>query len=218
MIFVVGAGPLKEHAVQEHVQKSMDAASVVTVRDHPSLRVLEETGVKRTTMITPDPALLLTPEPLSAEVLQTKGITHRRRLVGLSVLKPEVAASDIREEHHHKLIANAADYLIERYDFDVVFVPMELKFDLHQAHSIIAKMIWPDHASIMQGDYTPGQIMTIMKRFEFVADMRIHFLIFAAHQGFSFISLPYAKKVLGFLEELMIQMPHYDIMPGRLIA
>lgn len=219
MLFAIGAGPLKEHAVQEHVQKVLDLASVVTVRDHPSLRVLEEAGVKREIMITADPALLLTPEPLGAEVLQQEGITRKRKLVGMSVREPGVAAPDIREEHYHNLIANAADYLIDRYDFDVVFVPMEPKFDLHQAHSVIAKMVWPNHASILQGDYTPGQIMTIMKRFEFVVGMRLHFLIFAALQGVPFISLPYAKKVQGFIEELHLDMPPFhDITPGRLIA
>jgi len=219
MIYAVGAGPLNDHAVQEHVRTVLDFASVVTVRDHPSLRVLEEAGVKREIIITADPALLLTPEPLNAEVLQSEGITSKRKLVGLSVREPGVAAPDIREEHYHNLIANAADYLIDRYDFDVVFIPMEPKFDLHQAHSVIAKMVWPNHASILQGDYSPGQIMTIMKRFDFVVGMRLHFLIFAALQGIPFISLPYAKKVLGFLEELKVEMPPFhDITPGRLIA
>jgi len=219
MVYAVGAGPLNDHAVQEHVRTVLDFASVVTVRDHPSLRVLEEAGVKREIIITADPALLLTPEPLNAEVLQSEGITSKRKLVALSVREPGVAAPDIREEHYHNLIANAADYLIDRYDFDVVFIPMEPKFDLHQAHSVIAKMVWPNHASILQGDYSPGQIMTIMKRSDFVVGMRLHFLIFAALQGVPFISLPYARKVLGFLEELKVEMPPFhDITPGRLIA
>lgn len=137
----------------------------------------------------------------------------------MSVREPGVAAPDIEEEHYHDLFANTADYLIDRYDADVVFIPMEQKFDLHQAHSVIARMVWPNHASILQGDYTPGQIMTIMKKFEFVVGMRLHFLIFAALQGIPFIALPYAKKVLGFLEELKIDVPPLrDITSGRLIA
>lgn len=219
MICAVGAGPLNEPTVQEYVQKILDFASVVTVRDHPSLRVLEEAGVKREIIITADPALLLTAEPMGAEVLQAEGIARNRKLVGMSVREPGVAAPDIREEHYHDLIANAADYLIDRYDFDVVFIPMEPKFDLHQAHSVIARMVWPNHASILQGDYTPGQIMTIIKRFDFVVGMRLHFLIFAALQRIPFIGLPYARKVFGFLEELEMEMPPFhDITPGRLIA
>lgn len=220
MLYAVGAGPLNDPTVQAEVQKCLDLASIVTVRDRPTLRTLENAGVKREIIITADPALLLTPEPLKSEVLlQQEGIDHKRRLIGMSVREPGVAAPDIEEEHYHDLFANTADYLIDRYDADVVFIPMEQKFDLHQAHSVIARMVWPNHASILQGDYTPGQIMTIMKKFEFVVGMRLHFLIFAALQGIPFIALPYAKKVLGFLEELKIDVPPLrDITSGRLIA
>lgn len=219
MLYAVGAGPLNDPTVQAHVQKCLDLASVVTVRDRPSLRTLEDAGVKREIIVTADPALLLTPEPLKTEVLQQEGIDPKRRLIGMSVREPGVAAPDIEEEHYHGLFANTADYLIDRYDSDVIFIPMEQKFDLHQAHSVIARMVWPNHASILQGSYTPGQIMTIMKKFEFVIGMRLHFLIFAALQGIPFVALPYAKKVLGFLEELKVDVPPFrDITPGRLIA
>lgn len=219
MLYAVGAGPLKDPGIQEHVRRVLDSASLVTVRDRPSLRVLEDAGIKREIIITADPALLLNPEPLDTEVILSEGIAQHRRLIGMSVREPGVAAPDIREEHYHDLIANAADYLIDRYGVDVVFVPMEPKFDLHQAHSVIARMVWPNHASILQGEYTPGQVMTVMKRFDFVVGMRLHFLIFAALQGVPFIALPYAKKVLGFIEELKMEMPPFhDITPGRLIA
>jgi polysaccharide pyruvyl transferase WcaK-like protein len=169
--------------------------------------------------MTADPALLLAPEPLTVDVLRREGIGHKRKLVGISVREPGVAAPDIKEEHYHELIANTADYLIDRYDSDVVFVPMEQKFDLHQAHAVIAKMVWPNHASILQGDYTPGQIMTILKKFEFAVGMRLHFLILAALQDVPFVALPYSGKVLGFLQEINIEAPplHY-ITSGRLIA
>ncbi|MCC6345640.1 MAG: polysaccharide pyruvyl transferase family protein, partial [Nitrospirales bacterium] len=139
MIYGVGAGPLRDPAVQEQVQKGLDAASVVTVRDRPSFRTLEDVGVKREIVVTADPALLLTSEPLAADVLLREGIAPQRKLVGMSMREPGVAAPDIREEHYHQLFADTADYLIDRYACDVVFVPMEQKHDLHQAHSVIAR-------------------------------------------------------------------------------
>ncbi len=219
MIYGIGAGPLNDPAVQEEVQQAVDSASVVTVRDRPSFRTLEDSGVQRDIIITADPALLLPPEPCDVDVLEREGVSRARRLIGMSVREPGVAAPDIREEQYHQLLANTADYLIDRYQADVVFVPMEQKFDLHQAHAIGARMIWPNHARLLQGDYTPGQIMTIMKNFEFCVGMRLHFLIFAALQGVPFVALPYAKKVLGFIQELGIEAPplHY-INSGRLIA
>jgi polysaccharide pyruvyl transferase CsaB len=219
MFYGVGAGPLRDPAVQKEVQRALDAASVVTVRDRPSLRTLEDAGVRREITVTADPALLLKPGPCRHSVLEAEGIDPRRRLIGISVREPGAAAPDINEEHYHQLLANTADYFIDRYDSEVVFVPMEHKFDLHQAHAVGARMIWPDHARILQGTYTPAQIMTIIKNFEFVVGMRLHFLIFAAIQDVPFVALPYSKKVLGFIQELNMETPPLQyINSGRLIA
>ncbi len=219
MIYGAGAGPLRDPAVQAEVQKALDAAAAVSVRDRPSYRTLEDAGVRREITVTADPAMLLQPEPCSFDVLEQEGITKKRKLIGMSVREPGVAAPDIREEHYHQLLANAADYMIDRYEAEVVFVPMERKYDLHHAHAVGARMIWPDHARILQGDYTPGQILTIMKHFEFVVGMRLHFLIFAALQGIPFVALPYAKKVLGFIQDLNIEAPPLQyVNSGRLIA
>ncbi len=219
MIYGVGAGPLHDPGVQDEVRRGLEGAAVVTVRDRPSLRTLEDTGVRREITVTADPALLLQPESCKFGVLAQEGIDRKRKLIGMSVREPGVAAPDIKEEHYHQLLANTADYLIDRYDLDVVFVPMEQKFDLHQAHAIGARMVWPNRARILQGTYTPGQIMTIMKHFEFVVGMRLHFLIFAALQGIPFVALPYSKKVLGFIQELdMVAPPLNYVTSGRLIA
>lgn len=219
MIYGVGAGPLRDPAVQAEVHRALDAAAVVTVRDRPSLRTLEDAGVRREVTVTADPALLLRPAPCKFDVLLQEGIDEKRRIIGMSVREPGVAAPDIKEEHYHQLLANTADYLIDRYNSEVVFVPMEQKFDLHQAHAVGARMVWPNHARILQGDYTSGQILTIMKNFEFVVGMRLHFLIFAALQDIPFVALPYSKKVLGFIQELRIEAPPlHDITSGRLIA
>ena len=219
MIYGIGAGPLRDPAVQAEVQKALDSASIVTVRDRPSLRTVEDAGVRREITVTADPALLLEAQPCKFDVLEQEGINPGRRLIGMSVREPGVAAPDINEEHYHQLLANTADYLIDRYDSDVVFVPMEHKFDLHQAHAVGARMIWPNHARILQGDYSPGQIMTIMTHFEFVVGMRLHFLIFAALQGVPFVALPYSTKVLGFIQELDMAVPPLNyVNSGRLIA
>lgn len=197
MIYGAGAGPLRDPAVQTQVERALDEAAVVTVRDRPSLRTLEEARVRREVTVTADPALLLKPAACRQDVLEQEGIYPERKLIGMSVREPGVAAPDIREEHYHQLLANTADYLIDRYDAEVVFVPMEPKNDLHQAHAVGARMLWPNHARLLQGEYTPGQVLTIMKRFEFVVGMRLHFLIFAALQSVPFVASPIPRRYWG---------------------
>ena len=138
----------------------------------------------------------------------------------MSVREPGPAFSDVDEAFYHRLLADTADFIIDRYDAQVLFVPMERKMlDMQHSHAIIAKMLRPQRAGVLRGEFTPGQIMTLMKEFVFAVGMRLHFLIFAALQEVPFIGLPYASKVEQFLSELHLVSPPLQLVnAGRLIA
>jgi polysaccharide pyruvyl transferase WcaK-like protein len=180
---------------------------------------LEEIGVHREIEVTADPALLLEPEPLPPDVLKREGLDGRR-LVGVSVREPGSAAPDIDERHYHALLANAADYMVDRLDADLVFVPMERQvLDIQHCHAVIAQMAHAQRATVLKGEYTPGQMLTLIGHFAFAVGMRLHFLIFAALQRVPFVALPYASKVTGFLDTLEMPMPPLQqVNAGRLIA
>ena len=74
--------------------------------------------------MTADPALLLTPEPLPTKTFQCEGLEERGQLVGMSVREPGLAARTLTRLSYHALLANAADYIVDRYNVQVVFVPM----------------------------------------------------------------------------------------------
>ena len=135
------------------------------------------------------------------EALKAEGVEFDRHLVGFSVREPGPAAPDIRPEEYYALLANAADFIVERYDADVVFVPME-KTDVQHSHAVVAHMQNAERAEILRRRYSPRQILDLMGRFEFAVGMRLHFLIFAALRGTPFAALPYASKVTGLLEDL----------------
>jgi polysaccharide pyruvyl transferase WcaK-like protein len=182
--------------------------------------VLEDAGVSHEIIVTADPALLLKEEPLAEDALFCEGLKGRRRLVGMSVREPGLAAPDINEDSYHALLANAADYIVDRYDVHVVFVPMERKvLDMQHSHAVISMMLRPQRATVLNGNYSSGQMLALMKQFMFAVGMRLHFLVFAALQGIPFVGLPYASKVFGFLEDLHIEMPPLQLVnSGRLIA
>jgi len=220
MVYAIGAGPLADAAVQAAVREALSGVQVVTVREKSAQRVLEEAGLRREVTVTADPALLLRPEPLPRGILKHEGLEGRRRLIGMSVREPGVAAPDLDPKVYHALLANAADFMVDRWSANVVFVPMERSvLDTQHSHAVIAGMLRPQRATVLKGKYTPGQMLSWMKRFDFALGMRLHFLIFAAIQGTPFVALPYASKVSGFLEALGLPVPPINLVnAGRLLA
>jgi polysaccharide pyruvyl transferase CsaB len=220
MVYAVSAGPLQDPEAQRLVRNCLNRAEVITVRERPARRLLEQIGVTREIQVTADPALLLQPEPLPPNAVDSEGLSGRHRLVGVSVRERGTAAPDMDEYHYHTMLANAADYMIGRLDADLIFVPMERKvLDMQHSHAVIAQMAHADRAAVLKGEYTPGQILSLVRHFAFVVGMRLHFLMFAAMQRVPFVALPYASKVSGFLDTLNIEMPPAkQVNAGQLIA
>jgi polysaccharide pyruvyl transferase CsaB len=220
MLYAIGAGPLKEAAARALVRETLNRAATITVRERSARKVLEEAGVQGEIVVTADPALLLEPEPLPAGVLEQEGLKGEKPVIGISVREPGPAAPGLEQSAYHALLANAADFMVDRFDADVLFVPMERSvLDTQHSHGVISQMLRAQRANVLKGHYTSGQLLTLMGSFSFALGMRLHFLIFAALQGIPFVALPYASKVSGFLEDLKLATPPMKLVnAGRLIA
>ncbi|MCW4030344.1 MAG: polysaccharide pyruvyl transferase family protein [Candidatus Bathyarchaeota archaeon] len=218
MVYAVGAGPLNNENSRRRVREVLSNVDVITVREKEAKKVLEEVGVQHEILVTADPAFLLEPESLSKNTLKLEQVHGKRPLVGISVREPGPAAPDINPNFYHVLLANAADFVISRLDADVIFVPMERQvFDVQHSHAVIAKMLRPQHAWVLKGEYTPGQLLTLIENFCFTIGMRLHFLIFSALQGVPFVPLPYASKVTGFLDNMQMPMPPLNEVDSGLL-
>ena len=220
MTYAVGAGPLDDTTAQKLVCDVLSATDVVTVREKSDRRTLEDIGLHREIIVTADPALLSQPEPLPEGALDTEHMAGKPQLIGMSVREPGIAAPDIDEKFYHGLLANAADFMIERYDADVVFFPMERQMlDVQHSHAVISQMLRPQRAHVLKGDYTSGQLLSLVGHCDFAVGMRLHFLLFAALQGVPFVALPYSAKVSGLLAGLQVEMPPINLVnAGRLLA
>jgi choline dehydrogenase-like flavoprotein len=68
---------------------------------------------------------------------------------GFSVREPGPAAPDINPEEYHALLANAADYIVDRLDADIVFVSME-RTDIQHSHAVVAHMHNEGRAEVLR--------------------------------------------------------------------
>ncbi len=215
--FAIGVGPLRGQAERNAVRDGMNRMAGITVREASAKRLLEEIGVTVPVDVTADPALLVEPEPFTDAMLAEAGIPRDRPLVGMSVREQGVAAPDLSEAAYHKLLAEAADFIAERFDADVVFVPME-RADVREAHRVMGEMAAPERAHLLKYRYGPRSIIGLMKRFEMVLGMRLHVMIFAAITGTPLMALPYASKVSDFLLSLGIEPRPLHATAGTFLA
>lgn len=220
VVYAISAGPLNDSNNRKLIAKQLNRAAAVTVRDRQAMKLLEEAGVEQEIVLTADPALLIETGPIAEDALQREDLDEKQRLVGFSIREPGPAAPDIDIEHYHALLANTADFLVARFDAHVVFVPMERqKQDMQHSHAVVGAMQHAQQASVLKGEYTAPQLLTVMRNFQFCVGMRLHFLIFAALQGIPFVALPYASKVRGFLDEMELPAPPLnEVTTGGLIA
>ncbi|MGE5636861.1 MAG: polysaccharide pyruvyl transferase family protein [Nocardioidaceae bacterium] len=204
--YAIGAGPLERVEERQAVATVLDRMQRITVREVAAKRLLEEIGVEQDVVVTADPALLLEPEPFGEDLLAREGVRKDRTLVAMSVREPGGAAAEIEDARYHALLANAADFIVARFEADVVFVPME-RGDIREAHRVMAEMGLPERATVLKGAYSPGEVLGLMDHVDLAVGMRLHFLIFAAKAGVPALALPYAAKVVSFLERLGLPTP-----------
>jgi polysaccharide pyruvyl transferase CsaB len=221
MVYAVSVGPLKTPESKQLVMQTLNTVDKITVREREAKRMLNDLGVNQEIEVTADPGLLLKAQSFTKEMLKKEGINPDTPLVGFSVREPGPAAPDLNIEQYHAILANAADYMVERFDAQVVFVPMELgeHKDPQHSHAVISKMANAQRANVLKGEYTSGEVLGLIKHMAFVVGMRLHFLIFAGIQNVPFVPLPYAAKVSGFLSDLEMPMPPITALNvGKLCA
>lgn len=204
--YAVGAGPLEDPADRESVAAVLNEMQLVSVREKAAKRLLEESGVTRDIWVTADPALLLEPESFTQGMLELEGLSDGQRLVGMSVREPGGAMSEMQTGEYHGLLANAADFMADRFDAQVVFVPLESK-DIREAHRVIGRMALPECAWVLRRRYGPRELRGLMEHLDIAVGMRLHFLLFAVTAGVAVTALPYATKVRDFLASLEVSSP-----------
>jgi polysaccharide pyruvyl transferase CsaB len=204
--YAVGAGPLERAADRASVTAALEEMRLVTVREKAAKRLLEESGLEREVIVTADPALLLEPEPFTPEMLEREGLSEGHRLIGMSVREAGSAMSEMQAGEYHALLANAADFMADRFDARILFVPLERK-DIREAHRVIGRMGSPEHAWVLKRSYGPRQLRGLVEHLDLAVGMRLHFLLFAVTAGVPVAALPYATKVRDFLNSLDVRSP-----------
>jgi len=176
-----------------------------------------------------EPSLTLSPEHLKGFECHDDRISDSKLLVGFGIrdffstsLKLNITKMKLRRRDvptgliTKKMVqiirftASIADYLIEKYDAQPVFVPHHflpkhdrvILPDCDIAEMIIKEMKRPDDAVILKNNLHPFQIINFYKRLDLVFSMRHHTNAFAYYNAVPTFGYGISEKIFNFFDEI----------------
>jgi len=206
MLYAVGMDPLIFYKEQFLVKCICWLADLITVRDENTKMRLKALGIRKNFYVTADPAVLLTPVPEKRikEIMQQNGLSQNMRsIVGMAI----AYEPDSRHLVQYDLFAQLADYLIDNYGAEILFLPGNYKpdYDILAIERIESRMHNRNKVHILKKEYAPEEILGVVGELSLLVSSRLHFAIFAALRGIPFIGInrsPHVTKIDDFLKSL----------------
>lgn len=192
MLYANGIGPLNSDANRARTKKVLNKVDLITLRDEASCEELRKIGVdKPEILITADPAFRI--DFGNAENANIGDVPDDKPLMCVSVRPWRKNRADFA-----KVVAEACDYVNEKYGMYPVFLPMQPQTDSELTEKIRAMMSCD--SSVLTTDYDINKLLSVFGKMSMCIGMRLHTLIYSSVACVPLVGLVYDPKVSGFLD------------------
>lgn len=195
----------------------LDKFQLISVRDQHSKDVLVKLNVNIPIFVTADPAVVLEPSTkISKELIKNAAkpfvvIAPRRWFYYRSSFFPVSLQRRLFFKNIDKFtfvltnFAKVADWIIETFDYKVIFVPMypgKEQGDEEVSEKIISYMHHPESAFVINEDYDSSELIAFFQKAKFLIGMRMHATILSACGNTPTIGLYYQEKGKSFFNAI----------------
>jgi len=228
IVYAIGVGPLNGSFGKFLTRVIVNHVDIITVRDEESKKILENVGITKPPIyVTADPAVNLEPAKKSVvrKILKDDGIIKREKQQLIAIVPRRVfhrkskflfssiipikykvkfglinKKSKIKFEKFEEALAKAADYLVEKLNARIVFIPMQMSAEQQQqddkiSAEIIQKMKHKKNACMINSyKYSIQELKGIYGQMDLVIGVRFHAIILSASMNVPIVSLPYSQK------------------------
>ena len=229
MAYGAGIGPLESRKAKFLAKYVLNRFDLITYRDETTGRILADMGIPGSILVkTVDPAfgLVAADETAVDHLLDKLGLPSTKHpLVGVAAYGPAFrgafrgfrglipaqmqAARDMWQEggkanytKHVKLLAKAYDYMIRRYDAQLIFIVQDASgqgLDDRITRDIIKNMENDLQISVISADdYPPALLKGLIGRMEMISGGRMHSLILASGMATPILAICYEQKIKAF--------------------
>lgn len=207
MVYANGIGPINKKFNRYLAKIILNRVNLITLRDEDSKNYLKNMGVKnKNILVTADPVFTLDPstEDRIREIFTDERIPLDKNYIGISIRKWK------NSENLVKVIPKVIDYVLEKYDTNIILIPMHHPDDL-EISSRVQEKVQGDNCYILKNKYSVEDIMGVINKLHLIVAMRLHSLIYAATQEVPMVGIVYDPKVEGILKSFDINyMSHIE--------
>ena len=202
VIYSQSIGPFKL-AVTALARYCLSEASLVIVREEITKNYLEEIGIESPIYLTADCAFVLEPAPYDhiENILSKENIdTTKKPLIGISAN----AMLDDEENNYVTSMTQTVDYVIEKLNAQVVFVPHVVGINGRGDDRVMGEKIYKltknkENINLIKGDYSPEELKGIIRLCDMFIGGRMHANIAAISSGVPTIATAWSHKYYGIM-------------------
>ncbi|MBN2395614.1 MAG: polysaccharide pyruvyl transferase CsaB [Candidatus Atribacteria bacterium] len=218
VIYAQGIGPIHKTINKNFLKIVLRKVQLIMVRDEQSRKILKELGVKdHLITVSADPSFLLKVKEIPDWIKKKYHLNHTETSstqmnIGIVIRN----CREIQQDYHHKIMqfAEIGDYLIEKYQASLFFIPFHYDYDHTLIRGIIEKMKYSSLVNYIGEDLCPSHTLSIYSKLHLIIGMRFHSIVFATLISKPFIAIDYDPKVKNFVSAL--ELPELLVELNRL--
>jgi len=191
----------------------LNRADLIVVREDITKNYLKEMGVHNPSIyLAPDVAFLLEPAPSEKveQIMIKENINIKEKNGPLIGISASLFMERIKSKSNiYVLMANIVDYLIDKLNAQVVFVPhvaippkLGYPDDRFVAKKIHQLAMNKNRIKLIKGDYSPDELKGIIGRFDLFIGARMHSNIASTSMHVPTIALAWSHKYCGIMRML----------------
>ena len=218
VIYAQSIGPFKTKLTKSLSKFCLNRVDLLIVRDEITKNYLQEIGIANTIHFTADSAFLLEPSPYEKiqEILLKENIdTNDYPIIGISasqlIYDRELKKTKPNSENSYIiLMVKIVDYLVERLNAQIVFVPHVTRNDRPVDDRFVARKIYEiaknkDKIRLINNEYSPEELKGIIGLCDLFIGARMHANIAATSMCVPTLAIAYSHKSYGIMRMLEME-------------
>jgi colanic acid/amylovoran biosynthesis protein len=187
IIYGGGIGKYKCKFIEYICTIALKMVDLITIRDRFSYRYLFNLGIKNNMYLTADLAFLMNSvsQYTTNKIFKKENISTKNKiLVGMTVSKElylftnkEIVDKEIKYSKYIELKASVVDYLVEKYNANILFIPHALK--KNKDDRLVARAIYKNikhqhNVKLIENEYSPEELKGIISQCDYFIGERTH--------------------------------------------